>query len=70
MKPELAREECSHYEALLLKARLHRQLNHMWRTWLTLKKILRDPNLTEGQRRHVRDMLRHLDEPTHPCWKI
>jgi hypothetical protein len=70
VKPELAHEECSHYEALLLKARLHRQLNHMWRTKLTLQKILRDPHLTESQRCHVGDMLSHLDEPTHPCWKI
>ncbi|MGB7749810.1 MAG: hypothetical protein WBN75_21280 [Verrucomicrobiia bacterium] len=69
VKPELARER-SHYEALLLKARLHRQLNHKWRTRLTLKKILRDPNLTEGQRRHVGGMFSHLDDPTHGCWKI
>ena len=70
VKPELAREERRHYEALLLKARLHRQLNHKWRTWLTLKKILRDPHLTEGQHRHVGSMLRHLDDRTHACWKI
>ena len=70
VKPELAREERRHYEALLLKAKLHRQLNHVWRTKLTLKKILRDPNLTEGQRHHVSSMLRHLDDRTHACWKI
>jgi hypothetical protein len=70
VKPELAREERRHYEALLLKAKLHRQLNHKWRTRLTLKKILRDLNLTEGQRRHVGSMLRHLDDRTHTCWKI
>ena len=70
VKPELVREECRPYEALLLKARLHRQLNHKWWTRLTLKKILRDPHLTESQRCHVGDMLNHLDEPTHPCWKI
>jgi hypothetical protein len=70
VKPELAREERRPYEALLLKARLHRQLNHKWQTWLTLKKILRDPNLSEGQRRHVGSMLRHLDDRTHACWKI
>jgi hypothetical protein len=70
VKPELAREERRHYEALLLKAKLHRQLNHKWRTKLTLKKILRDPNLTEGQHRHVSSMLRHLDDRTHACWKI
>jgi hypothetical protein len=70
VKPELAREERSLYEALLLKARLHRQLNHLWRTKLTLQKILRDPHLTESQRCHVGDMLSHLDDPTHACWKI
>jgi hypothetical protein len=70
VKPELAREERRHYEALLLKAKLHRQLNHMWRTKLTLKKILRDPHLTESQRRHVGSMLSHFDDRTHPCWKI
>jgi hypothetical protein len=69
VKPELARER-SHYEALLLKSKLHRQLNHKWRTWLTLKKILRNPNLTEGQRRHVGSMLGHLDDRGHSCWKI
>jgi hypothetical protein len=69
VKPELARER-SHYEALMLKSKLHRQLNHKWRTRLTLKKILRDPHLNEGQRRHVNDMLRHLDDRTHACWKI
>jgi len=70
IKPELAREERRHYEALLLNSKLHRQLNHKWRTKLTLKKILRDPNLTEGQRYHVNDMLRHLDDRKHACWKI
>ena len=70
VKPELARDESRHYEALLLQARLHRQLNHKWRTKLTLKKILRDPNLTEGQRRHVSSMFSHLDDPTHACWII
>jgi len=70
VNPELAREERRHYEALLLKAKLHRQLNHLWRTKLTLNKILRDPHLTEGQRRRVGDMLSHLDDRTHACWKI
>lgn len=70
IKPELARGENRRYEALLLKARLHRQLNHKWRTRLALKKILRDPNLTEGQRRHVGDLLRLMDDPTHASWKI
>ncbi len=70
VNPELAREERRHYEALLLKAKLHRQLNHLWRTKLTLKKILRDPHLTEGQRRRVNDMLSHLNDRTHACWKI
>ena len=70
VKPELVREERRPYEALLLKARLHRQLNHKWRTRLTLKKILRDPNLTESQRLHVGSMLNHLDDRTHTCWKI
>jgi hypothetical protein len=70
VRPELARAERRHYEALLLKAKLHRQLNHLWRTKLTLKKILRDPHLTEGQRRHVNSMLSHFDDRTHPCWKI
>jgi len=70
VKPGLAREERRHYEALLLKAKLHRQLNHVWRTKLTLKKILRDPQLTESQRRHVSDMFSHLDDRTHACWKI
>ena len=70
VKPELAREERRPYEALLLKSKLHRQLNHKLRTWLTLKKILRDPNLTEGQRRHIGGMLSHLDDRTHACWKI
>jgi hypothetical protein len=69
VKPELTREH-SYYEALLLKARLHQQLNHKWRTRLTLKKILRDPNLTEGQRRHVGSMFSHLNDRTHACWKI
>jgi hypothetical protein len=70
VKPQQAREERRHYEALLLKAKLHRQLNHRWRTKLTLKKILRDPQLTESQRRHVSDMFSRLDDQTHACWKI
>jgi hypothetical protein len=59
-----------HYETFLLKAKLHRQMNHKWRTWLTLKKVLRNPNLTEGQRHHASNMLRHLGDRTHACWKI
>ena len=47
------REEHSHYETLVLKAKLHQQMNHIWRAKWTLKKILREPSLTEGQRHHV-----------------
>jgi hypothetical protein len=57
------------YESLLLKAKIHRQLNHKWRTKRTLKKILRAPHLTEGQRSHINDMLGHLSDKTHGCWK-
>jgi hypothetical protein len=70
VKSGLARDESRHYEALLLKAKLHRQLNHKWRTKLTLQKILGDPHLTEGQRRHAGSMLSYLDDRTHACWKI
>lgn len=69
----LAKEKPSHdpghYESLLLKAKIHRRLNHKWRTKWLLKKILRTPHLTEGQRRHISSMAGCLKDKTHECWK-
>jgi hypothetical protein len=63
-------EDHSHYETLVLKAKLHQQMNHKWRAKRTLKKALREPGLTEGQRQHVNHLLANLDDWTHACWKL
>jgi hypothetical protein len=58
------------YEALLLRARLHRRLNRKWRTKLALKELLRRPELHPSQRGVVENLLRHMDDPSHPGWDI
>ncbi|SPE60568.1 membrane hypothetical protein [Verrucomicrobia bacterium] len=68
LKPKLLMEP-TNYEALVFKARLLRQLNRKWRTKWTLKRILRNPRLEDGQREHALDLLRNLDGPALPCWQ-
>jgi len=63
-------QDHSHYETLVLKAKLHQQMNHKWRAKWTLKKARREPYLTEGQRQHVNHLLANLDDRTHACWKL
>jgi len=63
-------EDHSHYETLVLKAKLHQQMNHQRRAKWTLKKALREPDLTEGQRQHVNHLLANLDDPTHVSWRL
>jgi hypothetical protein len=63
-------EDHSHYETLVLKAKLHQQMNHKWRAKWTLKKALREPDLTGSQRQHVNHLLANLEDRTHACWKI
>jgi hypothetical protein len=60
----------SHYETLVLKAKLHQQMNHQWRAKWTLKKALREPDLTRNQRQYIIYLLACLDDRTHACWKI
>jgi len=63
-------EDHSHYETLVLKAKLHQQMNHKWRAKWTLNKALRDTDLTEGQRQHVKRLLASLKDRTHAGWKL
>ena len=63
-------EDHSHYETLVLKAKLHQQMNHKWRAKWTLKKALREPDLTRNQRLYIIYLLACLDDRTHACWKI
>ena len=63
-------EDHSHYETLVLKAKLHQQMNHKWRAKWTLKKALREPDLTGNQRQYIIYLLACLDDRTHACWKI
>jgi hypothetical protein len=58
------------YEVLLLRARLHRQLNRNWRTKLTLKELLRSKELHPSQRAVVANLLQRMDDPANPCWTI
>ena len=67
LKPKLLLEPGS-YEALILKARLHRQLNRKWRARWTLAKVLRNRQLTASQRDHARYMRRKLGKKADPCW--
>ena len=69
LKPRLLVEPW-HYETLLLKAKLHRQLNRKWRAGLTLKKLLRNPRLDPSQRENARHMLRNLSNKADPCWTL
>jgi hypothetical protein len=63
-------QDHSHYETLVLKAKLHQQMNHKWRAKWTLKKALREPDLTKDQWQHVNHLLANLEDRTHACWKI
>ncbi len=63
-------EDHSHYETLVLKAKLHQQMNHKWRAKWTLKKALRGADLTEGQRQRINQMLARLGDRTNACWKL
>jgi hypothetical protein len=63
-------EDHGHYETLVLKAKLHQQMNHTWRAKWTLKKALREPDLTRNQRQYIIYLLACLDDRTHACWKI
>jgi hypothetical protein len=63
-------EDHTHYETLVLKAKLHQQLNHKWRAKWTLKKALREPDLTRNQRQYIIYLQACLDDRTHACWKI
>jgi hypothetical protein len=67
LKPKLLIEP-GNYEALILKARLHRQLNRKWRARWTLAKVLRNRQLTASQRDHTIYMRRNLSNKTDPCW--
>jgi hypothetical protein len=63
-------EDHGHYETLVLKAKLHQQMNHIWRAKWTLKKALREPDLTDDQRQRINHLLANLEDRTHACWKI
>ena len=63
-------EDHSHYETLVLKAKLHQQMNHKWRAKWTLQKALREPDLTEGQRQRINQLLANLEDRTHAGWKL
>jgi hypothetical protein len=63
-------EDHSNYETLVLKAKLHQQMNHRWRAKRTLKRALRKPDLTDSQRRHLEYLLSSVDDRTNTCWKI
>jgi hypothetical protein len=60
----------SHYETLVLKAKLHQHMNHKWRAKWTLKKALRGADLTEDQRQHIKHLLATLGDRTHASWKL
>jgi hypothetical protein len=68
LKPKLLAEP-GDYEALVLKARLHRQLNHNWRTKLALKEIQRHA-LTQSQRTQIEQMLGRMHDATAACWQL
>jgi hypothetical protein len=69
LKPKLLAEP-GNYEALLLKARLHRRLNHKWRAKLALKRILRHPHLSAAQRQQVGKMLRDMNDSSEAGWQL
>jgi hypothetical protein len=69
LKPKLLLDP-RNYEALLLKARLHRQLGRKWRAKWTLAKILRNRQLTASQRTNADFMLRNLGNKTDACWTL
>jgi hypothetical protein len=69
LKPKLLLDPW-HYETLVLKATLHRRLNHHWRASRALKKLLRNPHLDPAQRENVQYLLRNLKHPTDPCWSL
>jgi hypothetical protein len=68
-KPALV-EDHRRYEALLLRAKLHRHLNHTWRTKRTLRRLLSNRKLTDGQREHATTLLGNLNDSGHDCWKL
>ena len=63
-------QDHSHYETLVLKAKLHQQMNHKWRAKWTLQKALREPDLTGGQRQRINQLLANLEDRTHAGWKL
>ena len=69
LKPKLLLDP-RNYEALILRARLHRQLNRKWRAKWTLAKVLRDPHLTAGQQEAANFMLRNLGTKDDACWAL
>jgi hypothetical protein len=69
-RARLEGDDHSHYETLVLKAKLHQQMNHKWRAKWALNRTLRDPHLTKAQRQYVNLLLALLDDRTHACWKI
>ena len=69
LRPTL-RADFYHYEALVLAASLHRQLNRPWRTRIALLRALQKPELLEAQRARLHEMMEHVDEAAHTCWQI
>jgi len=65
----LAPDDC-HYETLILKAKLHQNMNHKWRAKWILKKTLRRLDLTGDQQQHVHCLLANLEDRTNACWKL
>jgi hypothetical protein len=69
LKPKLLLDP-RNYEALVLKARLHRQLDRKWRAKWTLAKVLRNRQLTASQLDHADYLRRNLANKTDPCWTL
>jgi hypothetical protein len=69
LKPKLLAEPAN-YEALLLKARLHRQLNQPWRAKRTLRRILGLPHLVEAQHQQADHLLGHLSDAAQAGWQL
>lgn len=67
--PTLLEDE-DHYEALLLKAKLHRRLGEARRSRWTLQHGLRNSRFTDGQQAVFEYLIRHLDDPSRSCWKF
>jgi len=69
LKPRLLAEPLD-YEALLLKARLQRQLNRRWGTKRTLEKLLSKSGLADIQRQRAEELFHNLDRPELACWQL